>query len=465
MAHKASFPHLFTKQLLSGYSMHKQLRWQDTLALGLLMFSLFLGAGNIIFPPMAGKLAGTSIWPALIGFLITAVVLPLLGIIAIAKQGQHFTDLCQDLPKPITLIIGLIIYLCLGPLFGLPRLSLVTQEVAIKPFFTTSNSAGNWQWLTSLVFFSIACFYALKPGQLLEKIGRFIAPALVLMLLIVAIATFWFPLGKPGPVAASYQHSPFTTGFIEGYFTLDALAAMVFGGVIINSLNQYSITSRHQQMRYSFKAAAIAAIGLALVYLTLFYLGATSHEALPNSNNGGKLFADYVFIQLGWTGRILIAGVAMLACLTTAIGGLSGIADYFTQQFTLFSYSRWVILLTLACIGIAQLPLNELIQWFAPILIALYPLAILLILHSFIHSLLIHPKLTLRATLLITACFSTVDALIAAKLFTAPHWYTSLPLASYQFTWLLPAVVSLLLIHIVTRVYTSNWRLLASTIK
>ncbi|WP_257266766.1 branched-chain amino acid transport system II carrier protein [Endozoicomonas sp. ONNA2] len=389
--------------------MKQKLSLQNIVGMGFMVFALFLGAGNLIFPPMVGQLAGQDMWYAAAGFLLTGVGLPLLGIVAIARVGGGFNEISGEMPKALIITLGSCIYLIIGPFYAVPRTALVSYEVGITPFLAEPGKLS--QLIFSLLFFSISWYLSIRPGKLLESVGKLITPALIILLVILGLAPIFSPLGVPGEAMGTYTESPAIKGFLEGYMTMDALAALMFGIVIITNLKSHGIKDKSSLFHYSIITGIIAAVGLALVYLSLFYLGATSREVAPDSDNGGQILTLYVETLFGTTGIALLAAVVTLACLTTAIGCITAASEYFDEMFDKISYQTIVTIITIVCIFFANMELNEIIDLFIPALLILYPISITLIFLGLIRDWLPSPVLTYRATLATAFALSIADVL------------------------------------------------------
>lgn len=389
--------------------MKQKLSLQNIVGMGFMVFAMFLGAGNLIFPPMVGQLAGQDMWYAAVGFLLTGVGLPLLGIVAIARVGGGFNEISGEMPRPLIIALGSCIYLIIGPLYAVPRTALVSFEVGITPFLDEPGKFS--QLIFSLIFFAISWYLSIRPGKLLESVGELITPALIALLVILGLSPIFSPLGVPGQAMGTYTEAPVIKGFLEGYMTMDALAALMFGIVIITNLKSHGIEDKSSLFHYSFITGIIAAVGLALVYLSLFYLGATSREVAPDPDNGGQILTIYAETLFGTTGIALLAAVVTLACLTTAIGCITAASEYFDEMFERVSYRTIVTIISIICIFFANMELSEIIDLFIPVLLILYPISITLIFLGLIRDWLPRPVLTYRATLAVIFTFSIIDVL------------------------------------------------------
>ena len=422
--------------------MSQKLTSTDVMATGLMTFALFLGAGNIIFPPFLGHMAGTELITAMLGFLLTGVGLPLLGVIACARIGGGLEKLTAILPKRFALIFSVVLFLAIGPLFALPRTAVVSYELGVLPFLGDSGSLS--LAILSVVFFIVALYFALFPGQLVESVGKLITPMLVAVLVIIAVGVFMYPQGELGAPTDSMISQGFFNGFREGYQTLDALAALVFGVVIIDAIRSKGVTEPRQVGRYTLIAGLIASVGLSLVYMVLGYIGAISHELVAAPNNGAQIISQFVNVVFGAWGKVVLAATVILACLTTAIGLLSACGSYFSRIFPVLNYRSWVLLCALTSALIANVGLNTLLKVTIPALLIIYPVAIALIVVSLLKPVLPNPKLVMTFILFPVGLISLVEGLHAAKLtFVGPvfNLLGYLPLQEQGLAWLLPGLV------------------------
>ena len=422
--------------------MNSSLNTRDLIGLGFMTFALFLGAGNIIFPPQVGQLAGNTIWSAALGFLLTGVGLPLLAVVALARIGGGLTAVTQPIGQVAGTVFGTLIYLTIGPLFATPRTATVSYSIGFVPFVGESELALA---IYSAVFFLIVMLISLYPGRLLDTVGKLITPILILGLSALAIAAVFWPVGSVTLPSGPYTEHAFAEGFTQGYQTMDALAALVFGIVIIKAISDKGITDTRLLTRYTIIAGLIAAIGLALVYVSLIWLGASSGVLAPNAPTGAPILNAFVNHSFGPLGNLLLALVIVLACLTTAIGLISACGLYFSQLLRI-SYPKAVVILSLISMLIANQGLTQLIAIAVPVLLTLYPIAIALVLLCLAMSCWRHPPSVFIPTLGVAALFGLMDGLRAADIGDfLPHWLHALPGASLGLGWVLPVLVTLCL--------------------
>lgn len=417
-----------------------RLKGFDLLALGFMTFALFLGAGNIIFPPSAGMASGEFIWQAALGFLLTGVGLPLLTVVALARVGGGMDRLTAPLGKVAGTVLAVAVYLAIGPLFATPRTAVVSFEMGIAPF---SGNAGMPLFIYTRVFFAAMLFLVLNPGQLVNRIGKFITPVLLAALLVLGGAAIFAPAGEVGAASESYRASPLIKGFLEGYLTMDTLGALVFGIVIATAIRDRGVTEPALVTRYSMIAGVIAAVGLSLVYLALFYLGATSQGIAVGAENGVQILTTYVQHTFGTPGSLLLAVVITLACLTTAVGLTTACGEFFSALLPV-SYRTVVVVFALFSLLVANQGLTQLISVSVPVLVGLYPLAIVLVALSLLDRFWVSPSRVFVPVMAVTLIFGVVDGLAAAG-FTdwVPVLFTQLPLADQSMGWLVPVLVML----------------------
>lgn len=410
------------------------------MALGFMTFALFLGAGNIIFPAAAGLQSGEHLWRVTLGFLLTGVGLPLLTVVALARVGGGLQTLTLPLGKVAGTIFAIAVYLAIGPLFATPRTAVVSYEIALGSFVE-----HNWWVLLvySSLYFAVVLYLAFNPGKILERIGQLITPVLLLALVLLGLAAVFKPAGAPGPGQLPYSAAPLSSGFLDGYLTMDALGALVFGVVIAAAIRTQGVTELSKITRHSIQAGIIAATGLSLVYVSLFYLGATSHAVAADATNGGQVLAAYVQNAFGVPGSLLLGVVITLACLTTATGLLVACGEYFEQLWGI-RYRRTVLFFTLFSWLVSNQGLTQLIKVSVPVLVGLYPLAIVLVLLSLAQKLWHDPQPVFRVCMAVALVFGALDGLTATGFSALSGLLGFLPLAEQQMGWVLPVAVVLL---------------------
>ncbi|WP_264903110.1 branched-chain amino acid transport system II carrier protein [Vibrio sp. STUT-A11] len=426
--------------------MKQTLKLTDIIAIGFMLFAFFLGAGNIIFPPLAGQLAGENLMPAMFGFLLTAVGLPLITIVAIAVAGGTWDHLTQDLPKKAAVVMAALIFIIIGPAFAAPRTGLVAYEMAIKPFFIEASQTNLTAF--SVIFFVVAMLFSWFQGRLIDLIGKVLTPVLFVGLIVLALAVFIDPQGEMIGATGEYLTQPLTKGFLEGYNTMDTFASLMFGMLMVDALRGKGITERAATTKYLIFAGCIAAAGLAFVYISLFYLGATSASVAAGADNGGLVLSQYVQALFGPYGQIVLSVIVLLACLTTAIGLISACSDFFSSKTSL-SYKHWVLVNGSVCALVANVGLAQLISLSVPVLFALYPVAIALVALTFVRSKLPNTRFAYRAVLLVSLLFALLDAAKVAGMDVSA--FNMLPLFEIGMGWVLPTLAAIVCMFFISK--------------
>lgn len=405
-------------------------------AIALMLFSMFFGAGNLIFPPMLGANAGDNFVPAVTGFLISGVALPVLAIIAIALSGQDIRALAARAGTVFTIVFSIAIYLSIGTFFGIPRTEAVSFSTAVSPVTGWESTLASVGF--NLVFFAVATWLALNPSGLVDRLGKVLTPAL-LALLVMLIVLSLFQLHNPGTAPTEeYAASPFPAGLMEGYFTMDSLAALAFGILVISAIKEQKIAN-------PLPGTTMAALGagalLGTIYLGLAIMGSRIPEG-QSYKDGATLLSDASLQVLGFPGQVVLGGVVLLACLTTAVGLLAATSEFFNYLAPKISYQTWLMTFAVVSFGIASGGLETVISIATPIIVFIYPVAMTVIIVTLIGAV-VKPILPLYWGFAIPAwgvfLWSVVDKIVTWQS-GAP---INLPLVNADFTWLAPAIAGL----------------------
>ena len=366
--------------------MKKSLPFSRIFVIGLMLLSMFLGAGNIIFAPKLGQLAGTNTWVAMIGFLITGVGLVLLAIISLAISGGTVEKLAGLVGKKFGIIFSVLLFLTLGPIYVIPRTTSVVYEVSILPSISSFNmNSSIILFIFSVIFIALTVWLSMTPGKFVDRLGRIITPVFGGLLVILIVKSFITPMGSIGAPQEPYLDNIFLKGFVEGYYTMDVLAAFVFGGIFIKAIANEGITAKKDVSTTFIKAGIITVVGLALLQLSMAWIGATSVDAIGMGENGGEILAWSSKQLFGNIGLLMIGTVVFLTGITTNIACLSSVAEYFERQFPKFTYKQWIYILAFVSLVITNFGLATILELASPVLLLLYPIAIALIVLSFTH--------------------------------------------------------------------------------
>lgn len=411
----------------------------------LMLFSLFFGAGNLIFPPFLGQSAGSNTWVSMSGFFITAIGFPILGVIAVAKSGG-LRNLASRVNPVFAGIFTVLIYLSIGPCLGIPRAGSLPFEMAVAPFLVETNiSTVLARFLYTLVFFSIAYWLCLTPSKLVDRMGKFLTPTLLSLIGFVFLASIFKPLGGYGVPTGEYVSGPFVKGFLEGYLTMDTIAALNFGIVISFAIKSKGVTSEKAVVSSSIKAGLIAGTLLIVVYSMLCHLGATSGGRFGATENGAQTLNNVMTYIFGKPGGILLAVIFTVACLTTCVGLITSCSEYFETLTSKVSYKAWVRILSLSSMILANMGLTKILAVSVPVLNAIYPIAIMLIVLAMFDKFFAKNKMVYSFTILFTGVVSVVDALNQAGITIGffVSTFSKLPFYSQGLGWIVPAVLGI----------------------
>lgn len=419
---------------------------RNMLIVSFMLFSLFFGAGNLIFPPFLGQNAGSHSVPAMAGFLATAVILPVLGVIVVARF-DGLDKLGQNVGQKFSLVFTVLIYLSIGPGLGIPRAASVPFEMAVAPYLPAGANTTLWMVLYSLVFFLIALWLCMTPGKLVNRIGNFLTPSLLTLLLLLFLSFLFRGEVSIAEAQTAYEAAPFLKGFSEGYQTMDTIAALNFGLVIATTLGSLGLKSKQDKMRHTVLAGIFAGSILAIVYIMLSYMGMCSSGVYEIQENGAWTLRCIVYQIYGAPGAVLLAAIFTLACLTTCVGLINSISQYFSILFKKVSYRTWVFIIIGFSFLVCNLGLNAILSISIPILNAIYPVAIVLILLGLSHSLWKSNRFVYPFVVAGTGLVSIIYALDEANI---PLGFISriarrLPLYQMGFCWVSAAAAMLLL--------------------
>lgn len=444
--------------------MDKKLNFQANLLIGSLLFGLFFGAGNLIFPVHMGQLAGANTLPATIGFLITGVGLPVLGVIASAlSRSESLYDMAEPVNKKYSVLFTCALYLTIGPLFAIPRTATVAFEVGLADFIG-ADYLRIGLLVYSLIFFSLTLYFSFKPGRILDWIGKYLTPIFLVLLSVLIIATFISPMGEASQFApqGKYVARPLFKGILDGYHTMDALASLAFAIVIISNIEKLGVHDPKRKAVETLKSGVVCLFGMGIIYASLAYMGATSLGSVESGANGGIILSMVSAHYFGFVGQILLAAIVFFACLKTAIGLITSCAQMFSELFPRsISYNKYAVVFTLVSFVIANFGLDTIIQLSAPVLMFLYPLAITLIILSLLSPFIHKQKIVYRWTTGLTifaAFFDFINAFpdsvkenpVMIKLINFAETY--LPGFADGFGWVVPALVGFMVGLIIWKV-------------
>ncbi|MCH3990708.1 MAG: branched-chain amino acid transport system II carrier protein [Lactobacillus sp.] len=443
-----------------------KMKVRDYLVIASMIFALFFGAGNLIFPLHLGQLAGRN-WPqAVIGFIVTGVVLPLLSVLAIAiTRSRSFYEVCLPLGSICATIFLILIHATIGPLFGTPRTATVSFTVGIAPFLP-KNMQQFGLLAFSAIFFVLTFWVAYNQSDILSKLGKILNPVFLILLLLVFVVAFCRPLGNPAnfaPTAKIYAHRALTQGFLEGYNTMDALAGLAFGVAIVTAIRSLGQRGNKRIAVITAKSGALAMLLVGLIYLLLTIVGAMSLGQFKASADGGVVFSQVVQAYAGMWGQAVLAVLMTVTCLTTAVGLVAAFSEDFQKHFPILNYHQWLAVSCFASFLTANIGLEKIIRWSLPVLMFMYPLAIGLIILSVFSPLFKRDRVVYLVTMVFTLMPAILDLIVSMPAVVSQSAFgkavaqirlTYLPLANVGLSWVMPMAVGLVIgviLHLIRR--------------
>lgn len=415
---------------------------KQMLLVSFMLFSLFFGAGNLIFPPFLGQNAANMMPHAILFFMITAVALPVLGVVVVAKF-KGLESLSSKVNPKFAVIYTILIYLSIGPGLGIPRAASLPFEMAIAPYLGDGAPVKLYLFIFSLVFFIIAYWLASNPGKLIDRIGKFLTPSLLSLIIFLFVCFIFNGTKSIGIAQGDYASNPFVKGFLEGYLTMDTIAALNFGFVIATTLNNLGINDDKHVVSYTIKCGIAAGCILASVYLMLSYMGMCSSGVFELAENGAWTLRCIVYDLFGDIGAFLLASIFTLACLTTCVGLMTSCSQYFSTLTKKVKYHHWLLIIAGFSFVICNQGLNTLLNLSIPVLDAIYPISIVLIIlglndHFFKDNKVIYP-LTIGLVGVVSVVYALNSIHITLPFIT--KLCSSLPLYSFGLGWVIVAVI------------------------
>lgn len=426
--------------------MKQKLTFMEILPIGLMLFASFFGAGNLIFPPALGQSAGVNFLPAAAGFCTTGVGIPLLGIIAIGLlRASNPEALALPVHPKFAKALIVVTVLTIGPFFAIPRTGAVSFDVGILPFISAENYDLGLA-LYSLFFFVVTYFLSVNPSKIVDWVGKILTPLLLISIAILVVQVFMHPMGEPQQAGGYYASIPYLKGFQEGYYTMDLLATMLFGTVVIDSIKVRGISEGSVLTRTCIMAGIIAAVLLAAIYFSLTYTGATSVAVFGVSDNGAIALSSIANYYMGTAGNVVLCLMIFFACLTTSIGLTVSAGSYLEQVLKYkMQYQRIAAIICIFSFAVSNVGLTKIISLSVPVLCLLYPIVIVLVMMAFMP---VKRACVYRSTLAFTIVFAIIDGLNAAgvPMKTAEALFKDvIPFYSAGFGWFVPSIVGLVL--------------------
>lgn len=409
---------------------------KDVIITGFALFAMLFGAGNLIFPPMVGFINGDKWALATIGFILTGAGFPLLAIFTSAFAGKDLDSFAKRVSPKFSKFFNVALILAIGPLLALPR----TGATAFEMIFSKGSSNYNmYKIIFIVVFFGVSLLFSLKSSKVVDRVGAILTPILLAVLAIIIFKGVFFPIGNS--ITTVKELAPFKFGFLNGYQTMDTLAAIVFSDIILKSIRKDKNLSPKQEFSFLLQTSLIAIGGLAIVYGGLSFIGSTITDEALKGAGSVELLTSIVKTLLGNSGKIILAICVTGACITTAIGLTATVADYFSE-LTKISYEKLAVITTVISIIFAMFGVDIIIKLAVPVLVFLYPIAIALIFLNIFKNNIKNDNIFL-GTVIGAGVISGYEALQAMgysiELFDKV--YSVIPLTSLGLAWVLPAIL------------------------
>lgn len=420
-----------------------KIKMKDIVVIGFALFAMFFGAGNLVFPPYLGVLDGTKWFIGFVAFLFADGGLALLGVIAMTRTGGDLDALYGRAGKKIGLVIGTASILCIGPFLAIPRTAATTFEIGIQPVFGTGVSPI----IFSIIFFAITLFLTIRPSKVVDIVGQFLTPALLICLAVLIVKGIVSPLGTP--LERTLVDNVVVKGIYDGYQTMDAMASCIFAGIVIGSVKAKGYTDQSSMIKATIYAGAVAVAGLAFVYGGLAYLGATVSPMFDDTVGKSALIITITESILGGPGKIILAIIVALACLTTSIGLTSSCGNYF-RDITggKLKYERTVIAVCVFSAIVSNLGLDKIISMAVPILLTVYPAVVTYIILGLFNDKIKNNNI-FRCAIWVAVILGLLSALPAVPAFANNAGIqamgaklNALPGGTFGFFWIVPVAIA-----------------------
>ena len=425
--------------------MKEKISLTQLISISFMLFAIFFGAGNMIFPPALGQQAGDKYLWGVLGFIATDVGISLMGVMAVVAVGSTLEDLAGRISPAFSAGFSLLIYLMLGPLFAMPRTGAVSFELAVLPFLGESTKMLGSVLFTA-VFFGLSIFLSLNPSKVVDIVGKVLTPVLLAAIAVMTIASLLHPVGSIVPTTGPFAEIPFFKGLVEGYLALDGFASLIFAGIVVEAIKNSGVTSPKALRCTTFQVALIASAELSLVYLALGYIGA-SCSSLPVFANGGQLLTQAARQLFGPFGQVILGLAVLFACLTTSIGLTTSFAEYFSRTFPKVSYRQVVVAVNLFSFAVSNVGLSAMIHYTLPVLVTLYPGVVVMIVLSYFHGAFGGRKSVYLGGMSLAFLVGGISGLESLKISLGPITQLAhmLPFYDLGVGWILPAIAGCLL--------------------
>ena len=417
---------------------------------GLLLFGIFFGAGNLIFPPALGVQSGSHFWPAIAGFVLSGVGIAIITLIfGTLNPKGYIHEISRKIAPWFAIVYLVALYLSIGPFFAIPRTATVAYEVGISPLLP-KDMTGLGLIVFTTIYFAAAYLISLNPSKILDRIGRILTPVFaILIIILIILGAFKYGSVAPQQASATYAASAFGQGFLEGYNTLDALASVAFSVIAVTTLNQLGFKNKKEYVSTIWIVGLIVALAFSAMYIGLGYLGnhfPVPAEVIAKGNAGVYVLSQATQAIFGQTAQIFLAAMVTVTCFTTTAGLIVSTGEFFNNTFQKVSYKTYATIFTLIGYAIANLGLNAIIQYSEPVLKILYPVTIVIVMIVIVNKFLPLSKIGMQVTVALVTLIALASILGSLfKVKEVMDAINTLPFAQASLPWLLPAFLGIIL--------------------
>jgi len=417
---------------------------------GLLLFGIFFGAGNLIFPPTLGAQSGEQFLPAIAGFVFSGVGIAVLTlIIGTLNPKGYIYEISKKISPLFATIYLAALYLSIGPFFAIPRTATTSYAVGISPLLAEADK-GLGLIVFTLIYFVAAYLIALNPSKILDRIGRILTPVFALLIIILVIlGAFKYGANAPQTATEAYQISAFGAGFLEGYNTLDALASVAFSVIAVQTLKQLGFSSKKEYISTIWVVGIVVALGFSALYIGLGFLGnhfPVTEEAMKGGTPGVYILSQATQEIFGSTAQLFLAAMVTVTCFTTTVGLIVSTAEFFNGRFPQIGYKIYATVFTLIGFSIANLGLDAIIKYSVPVLVILYPITITIVMIVIVNKFVPLSKPGMQLTMALVTAIAVTSVLASSfEIATLTNLINSLPFANASLPWLIPAIIGILL--------------------
>ena len=417
---------------------------KDVLLTGFALFAMLFGAGNLIFPPMLGYETNSSWIPTMLAFTITGVGFPFLGILSVSIVGNGIKDFANRVSPMFSTIFAIISILAIGPMLAIPRTGATAYEIT---FLHNGMNNTIYKYIYLICYFGIVILFSLKANKVIERVGKILTPILLLLLFLIIVKGIFFSGLNIKPDI--YPHA-FKRGFLEGYQTMDTIASIAYAGIILKAIKNGRNLTQKQEFSFLIKAGLVAILSLALIYGGFALVGAKMHSVLV-TNDKIELLVKTTSYLLGGYGNLILAICVAGACLTTAIGLVATVGEFFSS-ITSFKYEKIVVFTVIISFLLSILGVENIIRISVPILVFIYPVMISLIILNLFGKY-IKNDYIYKGVVLFTGIIGLIESLASIGI---TNTYTNsvleiLPFSDYGLTWLFPGLIGYILFSLIFR--------------